>query len=97
MVRAAMSRVGQHGLGGPQRGLEAGRQREAFDGELRVIRRRIHDRGREALGGFELEGLGGNRGGGGNQAQGEAGEKNGRFHDSPGLKGLSARALYSGA
>ena len=49
--------IRQHGLGGPQRGLQSLGQRESRQRQFGVIRSRVDDRRRQPLDGFELQGL----------------------------------------
>ena len=63
LVEVDGHRIREHGLGGPQAGLEALRQREALQREPGVIGGGVDDRIRQALEGFQFQGLRAHRGG----------------------------------
>ena len=86
--------IREHGLGGPQRGLQSLGQREALDRELGIVRGRVDDRRRQALDGSSCRVCEATVEIPATKTTARRDSKNGRFHGFPNVwKGFQRREL----
>jgi hypothetical protein len=86
-------RIREHGLRGPEAGLESLRQREALQRQLGVVRGGVDHRIRQAFEGLQFQRLSADRAGAGNEQDSDTGNQEGRFHGLP-CSFYSGRTIY---